>query len=105
MLPPRIDLMPLDLVARYFGDEFAKSLAGIRAGGWEGPVRSGFGLHLVRLEKRVPGRLPALGEVRMAVSRDWEADRRASSVDSYYRRLREDYVVELPASLRPASVR
>ena len=103
MLSPRIDGMPLDLVARDFGDDFAKALADARVGGWEGPVRSGFGFHLIRLERRVPGRTPALAEVRAAVARDWEADRRTKSLDAYYQRLREEYDVELPASLPAAA--
>ena len=103
MLPPRIDGMPLDLVARDFGDEFARSMGGIKVGSWQGPVRSGYGLHLVRVEERVPGRMPALGEVRTAVARDWEADRRARSIESQYRRLRANYNVELPAGLSLAA--
>ncbi len=105
MLPPRVDLLPMDLVARDFGEGFAKALAAMKVGSWEGPVRSGYGIHLVRLERRLPGRKPALDEVRLAVARDWEADRRAKAADAYYQRLRKDYDVELTASLPPVAAK
>lgn len=95
MLPPRFDLFPLDLVERDLGPDFARALPTLRPGKWEGPVRSGFGLHLVKVEKLVPGRAPPLDEVRKAVARDWEAVRRTKAADAYYRRLRSDYRIEM----------
>lgn len=102
MLPSRFDLFPLDLVERDFGADFAKALPGLRSGQWEGPVRSGYGTHLVRIEKRVPGRLPPLDEVRTAVARDFEAARRTNAAEAYFRQIRDDYRIELTAAL-PAS--
>ncbi|HEU0310594.1 MAG TPA: peptidylprolyl isomerase [Sphingomicrobium sp.] len=99
MLPARFDLFPLDLVERDFGDGFAKAMATIRPGQWEGPIRSGYGAHLVKIEKRMPGRLPPLDKVRKAVARDFEADRRARAADATLRRLRDDYRIELTAAL------
>ena len=101
MLPPRIDLMPLDLVARDFGNPVAKALSDMARGKWQGPVRSGYGLHLIFLEARVPGRMPLLEEVRTAVVRDWEADRRKRSVDAHYRNLRQGYDVQMTANPAP----
>jgi hypothetical protein len=100
MLPPRIVYMPLDLVARDFGGDFAKDLGAAKVGGWEGPIKSGYGLHLVRVERRIPGRMPELSQVKAVVARDWEADRRSKAVDAYYRRLRSEYQVELAASAK-----
>ena len=39
-------------------------------GQWAGPVRSGYGLHVVKVFDRVPGRLPDLAEVRDKVEND-----------------------------------
>ena len=50
-----------------FGEEFARSVLALAPGRWEGPVRSGYGLHLVLVTKRIPGRLPELSEVRAVV--------------------------------------
>jgi hypothetical protein len=103
MLPPRFDLFPIDLVERDLGSGFAKALPTLRSGEWEGPVRSGYGLHLVKLDKLLPGRMPHLDEVRRAVTRDWEADRRKRAADGYYRRLRDGYRIDLVANMPKAN--
>ena len=102
MLPARVESMPLDFVARDFGENFATALSTMKVGAWEGPVRSGLGVHFVRLERRVPGRSATLDEVRPAVARDLEADRRARSADAYYRDLRRGYDVVIKAGSAPA---
>lgn len=102
MLPARFDLVPLDLIERDLGRDFARSLSGLRPGHWEGPVRSGFGIHLARVEKLIPGRVPPLDEVRKAVARDFEADRRTKAADATLRRLKDDYRIELTAALPAA---
>jgi parvulin-like peptidyl-prolyl isomerase len=103
MLPSRIDSVPLDLIARDFGDGFAAALSKVKLGDWEGPVRSGYGIHLVMVEKRVPGRMPSLDSVLTVVARDLEADRRAKSADAYYQKVRKDYDVVLKTKLPSAS--
>lgn len=93
LLPGRSERRPLDLVAREFGDGFAAALASAPGSEWFGPVRSVFGVHLVRVTEFSPGRLPTLDEARTAVARDWEADRRKAAVDANYKRLLENYDV------------
>jgi len=93
MLPARVDKLPLDLVVRDFGDEFGKALETATVGQWLGPVRSGFGAHLVRISERTPGYLPSLDEARKAVTREWENDQRQAALASNYTRLRKDYDV------------
>jgi len=68
-------------------------------GGWQGPVRSGYGLHLVRVNSKAPGRAAALPEVRAAVERDWENERRQRAVDTYVRNLRKTYDVVIEVTL------
>jgi PPIC-type PPIASE domain len=74
-----------DEVSRVFGDDFAAALQTLPVRGWQGPVRSGFGLHLVELLAREEGRKAKLEEVREAVERDLlharteEAGRRSTS--------------------------
>ena len=65
----------------------------LRQGRWEGPVRSGFGLHLVFVRKRVGGRLPELSEVRDMVKRDWMFERQKELKDAAYAKIRERYTV------------
>ena len=99
MLPSRFDLFPIDLVARDLGLAFARSLPTLQPGEWEGPVRSGYGIHLVRVGKLIPGRVPPLNEVRKAVTRDFEAARRTKAADAYFRRIKDDYRIELAVAL------
>lgn len=61
-------------IAVMFGEEFAAAFTALPVGAWQGPIRSGYGLHLVLVRERLPGRVPALGEVREAVRREWAAD-------------------------------
>ena len=93
MLPSHVDELPLDLIVRDFGDDFGKALEAAPVGQWIGPVRSGFGVHLLRISERKPGYLPALDEARKAVTREWENDRRAAALANNYARVLKDYVV------------
>jgi hypothetical protein len=99
MLPGRVDDSPLDLVAREFGAEFAERLEQVPVGVWAGPVASGFGMHLVRVSAVTPAEQPALAEVRAEVAREWESERRKRNIDEAYRKLRDQYDVEITASL------
>ena len=92
-------------VARDFGTSFAAAIAELPIGRWEGPVASGYGRHLVLVTRRVPGALPALGEVRAAVEREWESEQRRRVNEKFYESLRAKYVVtvEVPAWARNAA--
>ncbi|MDX1814728.1 MAG: peptidylprolyl isomerase [Thermodesulfobacteriota bacterium] len=85
-------------VGRLFGEEFAGNVLSLAPGRWEGPVRSGYGLHLVLVTERTPGRLPELSEVRAEVEREWSFARKKEIQDAMHRKLRERYtvVVEQP---------
>lgn len=100
LLPTRIVKTPLDIVARDFGRDFAAQLSSLKTGEWVGPVNSGFGQHLVRIEAREPAALPTLAAVRDQVAREWENERRRLGLEGNYRRLRAQYdvIIEAPAS-------
>jgi hypothetical protein len=85
--------LPAWEAAKMFGDEFAENLAAVEPGRWEGPLRSGYGLHLVLVRERIEGRLPELGEVRDAVSRDLTSQLREENSRKFYERLRERYTI------------
>jgi hypothetical protein len=102
LLPARAADRPLDLVAREFGDEFARQLEALPVGEWSGPVTSGFGVHLVRIESRTPGVQPSLDEVRPLVVREWENARRQRARDANLAAVREAYDVVFEADLGAA---
>jgi hypothetical protein len=77
LLPPALSDVSADVIARDFGEAFAAALQGLPVGTWEGPVRSPYGLHLVRVSQRQDGRQPKLSEIRDQVLREWTEARRA----------------------------
>jgi hypothetical protein len=99
LLPGHLDDTPLDLVARDFGEQFAGQLSQLPVGEWAGPVNSGFGVHLVRVQALRPAQLPSLPEVREVVAREWENDRRQRAHEEAFTRLRAEYAVDIQASL------
>ena len=90
-------------IGKAFGPEFAAALLAVQPGTWAGPVRSGYGWHLVRIDTLEPARVPALDEI--------EADVRAAWTDERYKEIRkraEDdmlsrYTVVVP-DLEPADL-
>jgi hypothetical protein len=106
MLPAEFDLAPLRDVDRMFGAGFARQLDAAEPGKWRGPIRSGYGLHLVLVLERVEGALPNLDALRPVARREVLAERRKRQVAAMYERLLGKYtvVIERPASPRdPAS--
>jgi len=95
LLEPEIRLSPLWDIRKQFGEEFSRSLLELKEGKWQGPVRSGYGLHLVFVKERVGGRMPDLNEVREMVTRDWLAERQKELKDAAYAKIRERYTVEI----------
>ncbi len=76
-----------------FGIQFATQLSSLEPGSWQGPVRSGYGIHLVFINEHTASRTPELAEVRDAVTREWRAARRQAANAEVYRSLRERYTV------------
>jgi hypothetical protein len=93
MLEAEVRLSPLWDIKKQFGDEFGKNLLELKPGKWAGPIRSGFGLHLVFVREHLGERLPDLKEVREAVKRDWMVDRQKELKDTAYAKIRDRYTV------------
>jgi hypothetical protein len=80
-------------VAKLFGAEFARTVAKLEPGSWQGPILSGYGVHWVYVDAKTPALLPEFADVRDRVAQDWE-DRRREEVDQeYYAGLLERYEV------------
>ncbi len=90
-------------LARLFGKDFADALARQPAGRWTGPIASGYGAHLVKIESLTPGGTPALADVRPLVEREWANARRQEHSKAFYAMLRAKYkiVVKMPAAAAP----
>jgi PPIC-type PPIASE domain len=91
--------LPLDLVARDFGRQFADQLALQPVGEWSGPIASGFGGHLVQVTSLQPAAMPALADVREIVVREWENARRQRAHAEALASLRSQYEIDVQAAL------
>ena len=90
-------------IARSLGSQFLEALMDCAIGSWQGPIVSGFGLHLVHISKRIDGHVPELGEVREAVVREWFAKERKAANEAFYEKLRERYTVTIVGSTTSSS--
>ena len=107
LLPSRFEKTSAGETARLFGEKFAKELTKTQLGTWAGPLESSYGLHLVRVNARIPEAAPPLANVRESVLRDLLSDRRKQELDTQYEKLRARYrvVVDPPEAARVAEAR
>ncbi len=80
-------------IERALGSQFLQSLRETPTGSWQGPITSGFGLHLVRIDERIDGELFKLNDVRELVIRDWASVKRKQTNEAFYETLRKRYKV------------
>lgn len=95
MLPPAMEAVTAIEVERVFGSQFGDGLKTLPVGGWQGPVQSGFGLHLVELTRYDAARRPTLAEVRAEVSRDLLHARTEEANAVFYNKLLANYAVRI----------
>ncbi|MGG7534170.1 MULTISPECIES: peptidylprolyl isomerase [unclassified Rhizobium] len=100
LLPSDLPLSSKTAIGQTFGVEFPEKLDKAPLDQWTGPIASSFGLHLVRVSRRMPGRVPALDEVRDAVAREWTNAKRRALEDGRFAELLKHYMVsiEFPVS-------
>ena len=95
MLENEFKALPAREAVKQFGEKFAAKLDEMRPGQWQGPIESGFGVHLVLISERTDGSLPALDDVRAEVRREWINARRMEANEKFYQILRQRYVVTI----------
>ena len=95
-------LLPAELMSsssveltRVFGSDFAAALAETPVGDWQGPIRSGYGLHFVKIAEHIATREPQLEEVRAAVERDLLSEQSQKINEAFYAALLERYTVRI----------
>ena len=85
-------------LADLFGRDFTASLASLDPGSpdlWQGPIRSPYGWHLIRLTERTAPRNPPFGQVSDAVLRDFLQQRRLQANEAFYQQLRSRYKIQM----------
>ena len=82
-------------VARQFGQRFAAALFEVEPMEWQGPVLSGYGLHLVRVTEVWEGSLPELDMVRSDVLRDYSTELRDQVREAMFSGLATQYEISI----------
>ncbi len=95
LLPSSLGPTQAGVINGQFGSGFAEALLTLKPGGWRGPVRSGYGLHLIHVTGREESRLPPLAEVGQRVAADWRAEKEAELRERQYEKLRAEYTVQV----------
>jgi hypothetical protein len=104
LLPSELPLTSKTSISQTFGAEFAGALDKATPGQWTGPIKSGFGLHIVRVAERKAGRIPAVDEVRDVVVREWRIEKRKELEDERFNTLLKRYevTIESPSGAQAA---
>ena len=99
LLPTYFEATPARAVDGTFGPRFSGRLDELPTGEWQGPIESGFGLHLVRIESRMEGTLPELDAIRSVVEREWANAKRLETRRIINEQLLSEYkvAIEWPA--------
>jgi hypothetical protein len=80
-------------VERLFGKGFAEKLFALETNAWQGPIESGYGLHLVRISEKIDARMPELASVIDKVRTDYVFEQRQQVNREIYERFRERYEI------------
>ena len=99
LLEARYERTEFAAISRAFGEEFASAVFALQPEDiWLGPIRSDYGLHLVRVTEANASYQPDLDEVQAEVKTALMAQRRVEANEAEYLALRDRYeiVVNLP---------
>jgi len=91
MLERRYEDLTAPEIDRLFGRAFGTTIATLPAGQWQGPIVSGYGIHLVRVTDFIEGGVPSLADIRDDVQREVANARRRDMNERFYESLRARY--------------
>lgn len=97
MLPAQVPPSAPVQIDGGFGRGFAEALSDLPLNQWAGPVRSGFGPHLIRMTGQQPPRLPDLAEVEDKVLFDWRREQANALSQAQFQALLTAYEIATPS--------
>jgi hypothetical protein len=100
MLPHVVPWRSEREVRSTFGDEFTESIMVVEMGEWQGPVTSGFGLHLVKVLRREDSRIPEPKEASSRIINDMEYEARNAAKEQLYQEIAQSYQIMLDGQVR-----
>ena len=82
-------------IEKQFGTDFTAEALSLPVDQWSGPLRSGYGWHLVKVVGRIPGRIPDLAEVRGKVERDLLYETRQAAEEQSFQEIAGKYRITM----------
>lgn len=83
---------PLD-IRKNFGSGFMQTVIALEPGKWQGPILSGFGVHLVYLKEIISAPEPEFEKVKENVLQDWTRFKQEQINQEFYQKLKDNYVI------------
>ena len=84
-------------IGNLFGRGFAEKLAALPGSeGWQGPLKSAYGWHVVKLLNVAPARVQPFNEVIEKVKVDWQQAQRKIATERYFANLKAKYSITYP---------
>ena len=87
-------------IANTFGPDFAQAVFALDPGVWSGPVKSGYGVHLVLITDLNVAKQPPFEGVREEVLKEWRRKKEKTANQDYVARLRQKYGVTFDDSVK-----
>lgn len=91
LLPTSTPLTPAQQIDGMFGRGFFDATDALPLGQWVGPVVSGYGLHLVRIDASQEPQLPEFDDIRDDVLFDWRRELKSELALAQYEELKRKY--------------
>jgi len=82
---------PYGVVSGLFGNTFAEELLMLPSGEWAGPLTSGYGVHLVYLREKVPGKMPEFEQIKDVLEAHWNMDRNKEIKNEAFTKMKNQY--------------
>lgn len=84
-----------------FGASFARSVLDLPVGHWSGPIKSSYGLHLIKVTAVSPPEARPFAEVRERLAEEWRRERQEAAQAQLLRGLIQKYRVAVDPAVRP----
>jgi parvulin-like peptidyl-prolyl isomerase len=88
-------------VSAVFGPEFSRSVFALEPDNWTGPIRSGFGLHLVNVTDLRKAQPLTFSAVQPQLVREWQREQGRVANEKFMNELRRKYRIVVDESVKP----
>jgi hypothetical protein len=78
-------------VSTVFGPEFARTIFALEPGAWNGPIRSGFGVHLARITELQKSQPLPYAAARPQLLAEWQREQEQGASEKFMQELRKKY--------------